>query len=123
MPKLDVAQALRHLFPNADPLIDYEVREDTDEGPRIAEWRLPDPKPTIAQLAAAERAATTARTSEQAARKATRDRIKTAATSAVGKAIETLTANERNAILAVLLYKLDVLDSQGKVRPLDEWAT
>lgn len=49
---------IQHLYPAAEPLRDYLVRDDSDgEGPHIAEWHLPDPQPTPAELEAASEAA------------------------------------------------------------------
>ena len=44
---------LKYLYPQARPLIDWEVRDD-GAGPYIFAWRLPTPQPTPAELAAAE---------------------------------------------------------------------
>ncbi len=47
----DIAKALAHLFPNAQPLIDYEVWQEADGSQHIAVWNLPDPQPTAQQIA------------------------------------------------------------------------
>lgn len=49
---MHIPSAVIHLFPGADPLADFEVRDD-GEGPYIAVWNLPDPQPTLEQLEAA----------------------------------------------------------------------
>lgn len=50
---MDIARAIKHLFPSAQPLHDYLV-VDNGNGAEIAEWRLPVPVPTHAELVAAE---------------------------------------------------------------------
>lgn len=46
--------ALQQLFPNADPMRDYIVQDDSDgNGPYIAQWNLPDKQPSEAELLAA----------------------------------------------------------------------
>lgn len=48
------AKAIMHLFPNADPIKDFIVKDDADgTAPYIAEWNLSEPQPTEAELAAA----------------------------------------------------------------------
>lgn len=44
--------AIQQLFPNADPIHDYIIQDD-GSGPYIAQWNLPDPEPTPAELDAA----------------------------------------------------------------------
>lgn len=46
---------IKHLYPNADPLIDFELRDNSDgKGPFIARWDTAKlgPQPTPAQLSA-----------------------------------------------------------------------
>lgn len=74
---------------------------------------------------------------ERAGRFATRQRVKTqaerdrdttralmvqAASGAAGVNIAALTAGQRNALLAVLLFNAGALDSGGVVLPLGQWA-
>lgn len=54
-----LADALGVLVPSAEPLRDYLVYDD-GTGQRLAEWHLPDPPPTAAQLAAVTDADVTA---------------------------------------------------------------
>ncbi len=46
---MNLALAILHLFPNADPIRDFLVI-DRGEGQTIAVWKLPDPQPTQAEL-------------------------------------------------------------------------
>lgn len=44
---MNIALAIMHLFPNANPLIDFIVQDDSDgNGPYLAQWNLEDPQPT-----------------------------------------------------------------------------
>lgn len=51
-----------------------------------------------------------------------RTKVHNLAASAVGIAIQDLTAPQVRALLAILLYKTDALDADGKVLPLNTWA-
>lgn len=48
---MTLAEAIRQLVIDADPLVDYELRDD-GQGAYIAQWNLPTPRPTTAELAA-----------------------------------------------------------------------
>ena len=50
-----------------------------------------------------------------------REAIKTLAQSAVGVALNDLTAGQRNALIAILLWKSGAVDSDLKIRPLGQW--
>lgn len=51
---MNIAQAIMHLFPQANPLMDFIVQDDSDgEGPYIAKWNLEEPEPTEEELQAA----------------------------------------------------------------------
>jgi hypothetical protein len=50
------------------------------------------------------------------------DNLKTAAQSAVGVAIGSLTAAQQRALLGVLLYKADAIDDLGRIKKLNTWA-
>ena len=50
------------------------------------------------------------------------DNVRSAAASAAGVALADLTAVQRNALMAVLLWKADGITRDGTVRPLSEWA-
>lgn len=52
---------------------------------------------------------------------ALRQRVRTVAQSAVGVQFDQLTAAQLRALLAILLWKQDALDSTGAVRPLADW--
>jgi hypothetical protein len=52
---MNIAQAIKHLFPNADPMRDFIVRDDGDgNGPYIdpAAWKIDAPIPTPEELQA-----------------------------------------------------------------------
>lgn len=58
---MNLTKAILQLFPNADPTRDFIVQDDGDgRGPYIAVWNLPDPQPTLGQLADAWEQAKTA---------------------------------------------------------------
>ncbi len=69
--------------------------------------------PTALDAAAAQRAQQQTQT---------RAAIVATAQSAVGKALDALTATERNALLSVLLWRLGAITPQATVAPLDRWA-
>lgn len=57
-----ISTALLVLFPDANPEVDYEVRDFSDgNGPKITAWRLPAPIPTQAELQAAAATAANSR--------------------------------------------------------------
>jgi len=114
--------ALRQLFPNADPMRDYELRDDSNgNGPYIAAWNLQGTQPTPAQLAAASDAYDAAEAQAASEAQALRTQVINAANSAVGIVITSLTAAQVRALLAVVLHKGGALDKDGKVRPLGQW--
>lgn len=50
---MNVANALKHLYPNATPFTDYELRDDSDgQGVKIVKWNLGD-MPRLEELQAA----------------------------------------------------------------------
>lgn len=116
-----LSNALRYLFPDANPLRDWIVQNDGD-GPYIAVWNLPDAQPTEAELQAASDAYDAAKAQADADAAELRTRVRTTAQSAVGVIITDLTAGQVRALLAVLLWKAGALDKDGKIRPLSEWA-
>jgi hypothetical protein len=118
---MNIPNALLYLFPDADPLADYEIQDDGN-GPYISAWHLPGPQPTPEQLQAASDAvdALAAQAAQEAA--ALRTKVRTTAQSAVGVSIDQLTNNQVRALLAVLLWREGALDKDGKVRPFAEWA-
>jgi hypothetical protein len=114
-------KALAHLFPDARPLIHYELRDDGD-GPYIARWDLPDPQPSEAQLAAAIIAYDLAEQQRQQEAVQLRQQVITLAQSAVGIRIDLLTAAQVRALLVALLHKGGALNNDGTVRPLGQWS-
>lgn len=119
---MELWKALKHLYPNATPLVDYILRDNGDGNPYIAVWSLQDPQPTAEQIAAAIAAYDAARSAEQATATALRNQVRALANSAAGKAITDLTAGEVRALLAILLHKAGAIANNGAVRPLGEWA-
>lgn len=117
---MNLANALRYLFPTANPLRDYEVR-DEGTGAFIAAWRLQAAQPSEAELRAASDAYDAAQAQAASEAAALRTRVRTTAQSAVGVLITDLTAAQVRALLAVLLWKGGALDKDGRIRPLSEW--
>lgn len=117
---MNIPNALKQLFPNADPQRDYEVRDD-GSGAQIAAWNLAAAQPTPAQLTAASNAYDAAQTQAASEAQSLRSQVITQANSAVGIVITALTAAQVRALLVVLLYKGGALDKDGKVRPLGQW--
>lgn len=54
---MNIDMIVKHLFPNARRDIDYLIEDSGGLGSHIKVWNLPQPKPTGAQLQAAESAA------------------------------------------------------------------
>lgn len=51
---MNVSKSIQHIYPQARQLIDFIVQDDSDgNGPYIAQWNLPQPQPTQAELEAA----------------------------------------------------------------------
>lgn len=91
----------------------------------VADWliqRGPLPAdPTPEQIAAAIAARETATLQAAADAAALRQQILQAAQSTVGVVIDQLTAQQRNALVALLLYKAGAIDKDLKIKPLTEW--
>lgn len=117
---MNLANALRYLFPNASPLRDYEIR-DEGAGAYIAVWNLQAAQPTEAELQAASDAYDAAKAQADSDAAALRTRVRTVAQSAVGVLITDLTAAQVRSLLAVLLWKGGALDKDGRIRPLADW--
>jgi hypothetical protein len=48
---MDIVQAILHRYPNASPITDFHVRDDSDgRGAYLDVWNLPDPRPTDEDL-------------------------------------------------------------------------
>lgn len=69
----------------------------------------------------AEQASLTAKEQKKQQGRQTRAAILATAQNAVGKAVGSLNANQREALLALLLWKAGGLNSDGTVKGLDEW--
>jgi len=51
---MNIAQAIMHLYPQANPMMDFIVQDDSDgEGPYIAQWNIEEPQLTEEELQAA----------------------------------------------------------------------
>ncbi len=115
-----LSNALKYLFPNANPQRDYEIR-DSGSGAFIAVWNLQAAQPTEAELQAASDAYDVAKATSDADAAALRTLVVTTAQSAVGVVITNLTAAQVRALVAILLWKNGALTPAGAVRPLNEW--
>lgn len=117
---MEIWKALKHLYPQADPQADYEIRDDGAE-PYIAAWRLAGNPPTESELMAAitayDGAAQLARTDALALRQT----ILTTARTAEGVLLANLTTNQIKALLAILLWKEGGVKPDMTVRALAEW--
>lgn len=69
-------------------------------------------------VAAHDAAAPTQREQDAATRRAA---VETRVSALVGKTWDSMVAGERQTIIVALLYKLDVIDKDLKIRPLAEW--
>ena len=87
-----------------------------------ADWPPPLPTdPTQAEIDAAIAARAAARQQAKLDAAALQQKIVTVAQSAVGQSIDTLTAAQVRALVAVLLYRAGALDKTGVVQPLRTW--
>jgi len=117
---MNIANAVQHLYPSADPRQDYRVQDD-GSGAYIAAWNLPAAQPTQSQLQAASDSYDGQAAAATAAAAVLRQRIRTVAQSAIGVAADQLTATQLRSLVAVLLWKVGALDADGKIRPFAEW--
>lgn len=117
---MNIPNALKQLFPTADPLRDWRV-QDNGSGAAIVMWNLQATQPTPAQLQAASDAYDVAAAQAASDASTLHTQVVTVATTAVGTLITNLTANQVRALLAVLLWKQNALTPLGAVRPLAEW--
>ena len=117
---MNLPGALKYLFPNANPLRDYEVRDD-GAGAFIAAWHLVQAQPTPAELQTASDAYDAQQAQLAADATALRQHVINLAQSAVGVAIDNLTAAQIKALFAVILWKAGALDKNGIVQPLATW--
>jgi hypothetical protein len=118
---MEIWKALRHLYPQADPARDYEVRDD-GTGAYIAAWRLPGQPPSAQQIADAILAYDAAATAEAQRREAVRALAKQRAAATVGIRFDQLTLAQLRDLLAVLFWRADALTATGHIRPLGQWA-
>lgn len=117
---MNIPNALKQLFPTANPTRDYEVQDD-GSGARIAVWNLPAAQPTPAQLVAASDAYDVAQAQAASEAATLRTQVVSVAQSAVGVLITNLTAGQVRSLLAILLWHAGALDKDGKIRPLQDW--
>lgn len=117
---MDANQVLRAImarYPHAIYPQDFAL----DEVGGIVRWDLPQPQPTNAELQADVAALDVRDATQKNEATALRQQILTLAQSAVGKTINTLTANEVRALVALQLYRAGAVDKDGKVRALIDW--
>lgn len=114
-------KALAHLYPHAQPFVDFEIRTGDDGHERIAVWNLPGSPPTDAALLAAITAYDAAQATQAAEATALRQQVVSLAQSAVGQSIAGLTAAQVRALLALLLFNAGAITAQGTVKPLSDW--
>lgn len=112
---MDVSSAIAQINPEATYLLTDSNAASWDD---IVEWYGPGDKPTPEQLEVAWQIVV----AERAKEKSVRDSIVDTAQGAVGKDLTALTAAERNALLAVMLFRLGGVGRNGKVRPIRDWA-
>lgn len=117
---MELWKALAVLYPTARPTLDYEIRDD-GAGARIGRWNLTDPQPDDTALLAAIVAYDTAQAQRNADAQTLRQKVVTVAQSAVGLSIDTLTAAQVRALVAVVLWRAGALKPDGTVKPLAEW--
>jgi hypothetical protein len=117
--KIDIPLALGRI----NPEMQYHWRGDGyGVYADIGEWRTPAiPKPTEAQVYAEWDAYLAEKTANETADTTLRNQIVSLAQSAVGVSIDALTANQRNALIAIMLYKAGALTNTGLVKPLNQW--
>lgn len=117
---MSLAKALKYLYPNVNPRLDYRVA--IAEGvERLEHWGLPGSPPTEQEIADATTAYDAAETTRQQEAATLKQQVLTLAQSAVGVRIDQLTAAQVRALQAILLWKEGALDKDGVVRPLAEW--
>ncbi len=117
---MDVNQAIRAImarYPHAIYPQDFAINE---EG-AIVRWGLPQTQPTNAELQADVATLNATDTAQKNEATTLRQQVISAAQSAVGSAINTLTAGQQRALLVILLWKAGALKPDGTVRPLAEW--
>lgn len=117
----DLWKALTHLHPAAKQFSDFEIRATSDGDEYIAVWRLAQPQPTEAELAAAIAAYDTAETARKQEATTLRNQVVSLAQSAVGVTLNNLTAAQVRALVAILLWKEGAVTPAGAIRPLAEW--
>jgi hypothetical protein len=125
--KTAIERAILARYPNAQVLVDFELRDDGNgQEPYVSAWRLPGSPPTPAEVPTLAAQYDAAQAQAQADAQALRQRIRTLLQSAVGKSIDpqaanALTAAERNAINAARWFMEGIINKDGLIRPLSEW--
>lgn len=113
---------LKWLFPSGVPGVDWTLQDNGDgTGPFIASWNRAEPQPNDAQIDAAITAAKAAAQQAETDAVALKQAVQNLAQSAVGVVIDQLTAAQRNALIACLLWKAGAIDKDMKIRPLAQW--
>lgn len=112
---MDIARAIAQIDPQSEYLLTNSNATSWDD---ILEWYGPGKKPTPEQLETAWQQVLVIEAEEKAAA----EKILEAAKGAAGKDVSSLTAAERNALVAALLLRSGAVDKNGKVRPIQKWA-
>lgn len=116
-----IAKGVLYLFPDAVPGEDFIVIKDATGNESITHWGIVGPQPDIPALQAAAAAYDQAKTDAENAANTLRQQVRDLAISAVGVALNDLTAGQRNALLAILLWKAGAIGPEMTVNPLAEW--
>lgn len=116
----EVNLGLKWLFPAGQAGTDWTLQDD-GAGPFIASWNRAEPQPNDAQIDAAIAAAKAAAQQAETDAVALKQAVQNLAQSAVGVVIDQLTAAQRNALIACLLWKAGAIDKDMKIRPLAQW--
>lgn len=119
---MEIWKALVHLFPNAQPGVDYVLRDDGKEVViDIDAWRLSAPIPDAAQLDTASTAYDSQQPVIKEQAQQIRAGVKQSAAAVIGKRFADLTAADVRALLAVVLWRNGGIAPDTTIRPFDDW--
>lgn len=116
---MSLYDALKRLAPG----VAFTLTQDGthDNVPYISAWPEDVPMPTQAEIDAMLLTLEQERQAAQTEAQQLRQRVVNLAQSAVGIAVNDLTAPQVRALLALLLRKEGALDKTGTIRPLQDW--